>query len=67
MVILAVLGSINLFALFLVILSCRCAPVKLPDSITKSKVYKEMYNYHCYYWWFFIGSVVISSVYMIVR
>lgn len=57
-----ILGYANIIGLLLVLFSCRCIlGSKLNQKLTKSKFYMKLYNYHCYYWWFFIISVALHA------
>ncbi|MBS3108486.1 hypothetical protein J4409_01310 [Candidatus Woesearchaeota archaeon] len=29
--------------------------------IERSRLYEKFYNYHCYYWWIFIISVILHA------
>jgi len=60
------LGWTNIIGLALVLLSCRCIIGLKPSSLSKSKIYMAIYKYHCYYWWFFIASVLAHAVFAIV-
>jgi hypothetical protein len=59
-----VLGVTNVIGLLLVLLSCRCIPMigSLTAGLTKSKFYQSFYKYHCYYWMFFIISVILHAI-----
>ncbi len=56
------LGWMNLIGLTLVLLSCRCIMNIKPEKLSKSKFYVKFYQYHCYYWWFFIISVLLHAL-----
>jgi hypothetical protein len=56
-----ILGWCNLLGLLLVLLSCRCILKINPQMLARSKLYTTFYKYHCYYWWFFIASVVFHA------
>jgi len=56
------LGYANIIGLLLVLFSCRCIMGIKPETLSKSKLYMKFYNYHCYYWWFFIVSVALHAV-----
>ena len=60
-----VLGWTNIIGLLLVLLSCRCV-IALPLKWRESKAYLKFYNYHCYYWWLFIISVLLHAIIAIV-
>ena len=57
-----VLGWANIIGLALVLLSCRCIMGLKPSSLSKSNLYMWFYKYHCYYWWFFIASVILHAI-----
>jgi len=52
-----ILGFVNILGLLLVLFSCRCLGFRL--HISRSK----FYNYHCYYLWIFIISVLVHVVF----
>jgi len=56
-----VLGLTNLVGLFLIFFSCRCGIMKYP-KLSTSKTYMWFYKYHCYYWWFFLLSVLVHAI-----
>ncbi len=60
-----ILGWTNIIGLALVLLSCRCIMGLKPSSLSKSKIYMAIYKYHCYYWWFFIVSVLAHAIFAI--
>tara|TARA_Y100000310_G_scaffold328271_1_gene396148 strand:- start:376 stop:621 length:246 start_codon:yes stop_codon:yes gene_type:complete len=55
------LGWLNLFSMFLVLISCRCTPPFLPQKVRDSKFFQKIFNWHCYYWWLFIVSVALHG------
>jgi len=57
-----VLGWTNIIGLFLVLLSCRCIIKIKPKTLSKSKLYLKFYKYHCYYWMFFMISVILHAI-----
>ncbi len=57
-----ILGWLNILGLILVLLSCRCIIGLKPTVFGKSKFYMKFYSYHCYYWWFFIASVLAHAI-----
>lgn len=58
-----ILGITNIIGISLVFLSCRCLMGKnLSKFLFKYDWYKKFYGYHCYYWWFFIISVLLHSL-----
>lgn len=62
-----VLGWTNIIGLFLVLFSCRCIlGSRLNQKLTQSKLYLKFYQYHCYYWLFFITSVVSHAIVAII-
>ena len=64
-----ILGFTNVIGLILVLASCRCIPMNLSSifkDLMKSKTYLKFYNYHCYYWLFFILSVVLHALVAII-
>ena len=60
-----VLGWTNIIGLVLVLFSCRCIMNIKPEKLSNSKLYVKFYNYHCYYWWFFIISVLLHAIFAI--
>lgn len=58
------LGATNIIGLLLVLSTCRCIPMigQLTSGLVKSKLYQKIYNYHCYYWLFFIISVILHAI-----
>ena len=60
------LGVTNLIGLLLVLSTCRCIPMigKLTEGLTKSKTYLKFYSYHCFYWTFFIVSVILHMIFV---
>jgi hypothetical protein len=61
------LGLTNVIGLLLVLSTCRCIPMigELTAGLMKSKTYLRFYGYHCYYWLFFISSVLLHAVFAI--
>lgn len=57
-----ILGWMNIIGLVLVLLSCRCIMNIKPEKLAKSKLYTKFYSLHCYYWWFFIISVLAHAI-----
>jgi len=57
-----ILGLANILGLLLVLFSCRCIMNIKPERLSKSKLYTNFYKYHCYYWWFFIISVLLHAI-----
>lgn len=57
-----ILGWVNIIGLILVVLSCRCIPINLPESLQKTKAYQVFYKYHCYYWYLFLISVALHLI-----
>ncbi len=58
-----IFGWLNIAGAILVILSCRCIPIRLPKPIAESKAYAGFYRYHCYYWIIFLGSVIVHAIF----
>jgi len=57
------LGITNIISLLLVALSCRCVGgARLSKALWKFSWYKRFYNLHCWYWRFFIASVLLHAV-----
>jgi hypothetical protein len=57
-----VLGITNIIGLLLILLSCRCtAGRRIVGRLWRYGWYKKFYNKHCYYWWFFIASVLLHT------
>ena len=61
-----VLGWTNVIGLLLVLLSCRCIMNIKPEKLSNSALYTRFYKYHCYYWWFFIVSVLSHAIFAII-
>ena len=61
-----ILGWANLLGLILVYLSCRCILGKWANTLSQSQIYMKFYKYHCYYWWFFIISVIAHAIVAII-
>lgn len=57
-----ILGLTNLIGLLLVFFSCRCIMALKPTRLSNSKAFMKFYRGHCYYWWFFIISVVAHAI-----
>lgn len=60
-----VTGIINVVFFIFIFLSCRCTPVHLPKKLRDSSLYKKIYNYHCYIWWFLLISLVFHVLFAI--
>ncbi|MBW2989067.1 hypothetical protein KY358_01980 [Candidatus Woesearchaeota archaeon] len=60
-----ILGITNIIGLLLVLGSCRCVIGIRPEKLSRSKAYSSFYRFHCQYWWFFIASVLMHSVFAI--
>lgn len=57
-----ILGVINIAGLLLVFFSCRCLMGrKFAERLWKHGFYKKFYNYHCYFWWIFMISVLLHT------
>lgn len=56
-----ILGITNIIGLILVGLSCRCLLGSKP-KLSSNRIYMKFFKYHCYYWEFFIVSVLIHSI-----
>ena len=62
-----ILGFTNITSLVLVLFSCRCMMgIKLFVYLMKYSWYKRFYTNHCYYWWVFIISVLLHTVFAFV-
>jgi hypothetical protein len=48
-----ILGWTNIIGFLLVLFSCRC--------LIGGRFSTRFYKYHCCYWWFFMGSVLIHT------
>ena len=56
------LGITNILFLLMVFFSCRCiAGINFINKMWKYEWYKKYYNYHCYYWWGFMLSVLLHA------
>ena len=53
---------LNIIGLLLVLLSCRCVFKINLGNFGRSKFFQKFYRYHCYYWWFFIISVLCHAI-----
>jgi hypothetical protein len=60
-----ILGITNLAGFFLVLFSCRCIP-GLRRGLLAGRKYQAFYRYHCWYWWFFLASVFVHSVFALI-
>ena len=59
-----VFGITNILFLVLVLLSCRCMGVpQITEKLFQSEKFKRFYKYHCYFWWGFILSVVLHTLF----
>ena len=56
------LGWTNILGLTLIFLSCRCIAGSPAKNLLKYKWFKIFYKFHCYYWWFFISSVLLHAI-----
>ncbi|OGY17390.1 MAG: hypothetical protein A2784_02835 [Candidatus Chisholmbacteria bacterium RIFCSPHIGHO2_01_FULL_48_12] len=57
------LGISNLVFLVLVLLSCRCfVGTKVYLTLLSKTWFKKFYQYHCWYWWGFIISVLLHTL-----
>lgn len=62
-----IFGIINIISLMLVFFSCRClVGANFVKKMWKYKWYQKYYNLHCYYWWIFIISVILHSLFALV-
>ena len=59
------LGITNVIFFLLILLSCRCMGIlKLTNKLFEYKWYREkFYKLHCYFWWGFILSVILHTVF----
>ncbi len=55
-----ILGITNIIGLLLVLLSCRCIP-GIANKLFRYGWYKKFYIKHCYFWWLFVGSVLLHT------
>lgn len=58
-------GIVNIVALLLVLATCRCAPVRLPEPVRRMNSYQVLLKYHCWYWWVFLLSVILHAVFAV--
>ncbi len=59
-----ILGLTNLIGLVLVLLSCRCMlRFGIFKNSLQQRFYQRFYNFHCYFWWFFIVSVALHAIF----
>jgi hypothetical protein len=58
-----ILGITNVIGLLLVLSTCRCILMigLLTQGLVKSKLYPIFYRYHCYFWIFFIISIILHA------
>jgi len=62
-----IFGIINIISLLLVFFSCRClVGANFVRKMQKHKWYKKYHDLHCYYWWIFIISVILHSLFALV-
>lgn len=60
-------GVINIITLLLVFFSCRClVGSKFIKGMWDHKWYQKYYRSHCYYWWIFMTSVILHTVFAII-
>ncbi|MFB6216814.1 MAG: hypothetical protein ABEJ72_07590 [Candidatus Aenigmatarchaeota archaeon] len=61
------LGLTNILGVVLIILSCRCiAGGRIYARLKDYELYMKFYKRHCYYWYFFIGSVLLHTAFAFV-
>jgi hypothetical protein len=54
---------INLAAIALILLSCRCMNTwKLNSALNKQAWYKKFFKWHCYLWFVLSPSVILHAV-----
>jgi hypothetical protein len=59
-----VLGITNIIGLLLVLFSCRCMGFpRLTRKLFNYSWYHKFYQKHCYYWWFFVISVLLHTIF----
>lgn len=55
-------AMINLLAICLILLSCRCINMwPLTSFLSKYPWFKRFFKWHCYFWYLFIPSVIIHA------
>lgn len=59
------LGWANIVGLVLVLLSCRCIAGMPVSRLLKYRWFQVFYKFHCWYWWFFLGSVALHAYFAI--
>lgn len=59
------LGLTNVIFIALVWLSCRCRLGSFGQRLMERGWYRKFYNWHCWYWWAFILSVLIHATFAI--
>jgi len=56
-------GILNLTALLLLFVTCRCLPaLRIGKSLMANRYYKNFYKYHCYLWYILGISAIIHAV-----
>ena len=56
-------GVTNLIFLVLVLLTCRCIGMwRLTGRLMKNSSFLKIYNYHCWFWYAFIASVLVHTI-----
>ena len=62
-----ILGISNLLLGLLVLFTCRCIPglKNIGPGLMQNPIYKSLFKYHCYLWWFFWTSVIVHAVFAI--
>ena len=58
-----ILGITNIIGLALVFISCRCILGWRPQALQNSKLFMAIYRRHCWYWRFFLLSVLAHTVF----
>ena len=59
-----VTALINIAAILLVLLSCRCVNMwKITAGLSKPAWFKHFFRWHCYLWYVFLPSVIIHAVF----
>ena len=56
-----ILGITNIIFAVLIFFSCRCMLEIFVGKLMKYGWYSKFYKYHCYYWRFFILSVIVHA------
>ena len=58
-----VTSIINIIAILLVVLSCRCINIwKVTSVLSRYPWFKRYFRWHCFLWYVFLPSVIIHAV-----